>query len=63
MQGAGDASGTVLAALAHKAVFGDDPWPEPFVARLAAHLAVLRRSGVAALLDSAGPVPAEKRPG
>ena len=63
MQGAGDASGTVLAALAHKAVFGNDPWPEPFVARLAAHLAVLRRSGLAALLDCAGPGPAGKPPG
>ena len=55
MRGAGDAAGAVAAAFEHKAVFGSDPWPAPFVARIAAGLSVLRQSGVAALLERAAP--------
>jgi fructuronate reductase len=40
----------VGAALAHTAVFGSDPWPADFAARLAGHLGALRRGGTAALL-------------
>ncbi len=45
-----DAAAAVRSALTHASVFGNESWPEPFVARLAAHLAALRRGGVAALL-------------
>jgi len=43
----------VRAALAHTSVFGELPWPDPFIARLAKHLAVLRNHGVVALLSPA----------
>lgn len=38
------------AALAHGAVFGSEPWPPAFVARLARHLSTLRQGGMTALL-------------
>jgi fructuronate reductase len=38
-------------ALGHTKVFGVDPWPAPFVERLARNLTVLREQGVAALMD------------
>ncbi|WP_246793376.1 mannitol dehydrogenase family protein [Burkholderia perseverans] len=42
------------AALGHASVFGDAPWPEHFIARLARHLDTLRRGGTGALLDAPG---------
>lgn len=39
-------------ALGHTAVFGDEPWPPSFAARLARYLAVLRERGAAVLLSS-----------
>jgi len=45
-----DATAAVNAALAHTSVFGDMAWPPAFVARLATHLATLRRGGMNALL-------------
>src|SRR5262249_43052935 len=47
---AGDELETVRSVLAHASVFGDEEWPEAFIARLAAHLAVLSKGGVAALI-------------
>jgi fructuronate reductase len=43
----------VRAALAHRSVFGEAPWPDAFTARLSGHLAVLRSGGAAALLSTA----------
>ncbi|WP_232540172.1 mannitol dehydrogenase family protein [Azohydromonas aeria] len=40
----------VAAALGLASVFGREPWPEVFAQRVAAHLALLRRGGTAALL-------------
>jgi fructuronate reductase len=51
LRAAGDADDTVRAALAYEPVFGREPWPEPFVGRVARHVAVLRRGGTAALLS------------
>jgi fructuronate reductase len=39
-----------FAALAHASVFGADPWPPAFAARLAGHLSTLRQRGTKALL-------------
>jgi fructuronate reductase len=50
LRDAGGAQPAVQAALSHDSVFGRDPWPDAFVARLAAHLSVLRRGGAEALL-------------
>lgn len=50
LRAAHNANDVVRAALAHTSVFGEGPWPEAFIARLAKHLAVLRNHGVAALL-------------
>ena len=47
---AGDEIETVRSGLAFASVFGNEAWPETFIARLAAHLAVLRKGGVAALI-------------
>lgn len=46
-----DAEDAVRAALACESVFGREPWPEPFIERLARHVAVLRRGGTTALLS------------
>jgi fructuronate reductase len=45
----------VRAALAHTSVFGDAPWPDALIARLAKHLAAVRSGGVGALLSHALP--------
>ena len=50
LRAAGSEADAARAALAHSAVFGDEPWPEAFAGRLAAHLATLRQGGMAALL-------------
>ncbi|MBI0330799.1 mannitol dehydrogenase family protein [Burkholderia plantarii] len=42
------------AALGHAGVFGDAPWPEDCIARLARHLDTLWRGGTGALLDAPG---------
>jgi fructuronate reductase len=52
LRAAGSEQAAAQAALSHGAVFGRDPWPEAFVARLASHLSVLRRGGTQALLAS-----------
>jgi fructuronate reductase len=41
----------VTAALTFSTVFGDEPWPQRFVARLADHLATLSEGGVDALVS------------
>ncbi|WP_035878074.1 mannitol dehydrogenase family protein [Cupriavidus sp. amp6] len=41
----------VRRVLAHGAVFGHLPWPQPFQRRLAGHLALLRECGAVALLS------------
>jgi fructuronate reductase len=46
-----DAEQSVRAVLDHHHVFGREPWPDDFIARIARHLAVLRRGGTAALLS------------
>jgi fructuronate reductase len=56
LQAAHNADDVIRAALAHTGVFGEAPWPEGFIARLAKHLAVLRNHGVAALLSHASTV-------
>jgi fructuronate reductase len=43
-------SAAASAALAHAPVFGAEPYPPAFVARLARHLATLRQGGMTALL-------------
>jgi len=59
---AGDELETVRSALAHASVFGDEAWAEAFIARLAAHLAVLRKGGVAALIaQDNGPAMSQRR--
>jgi fructuronate reductase len=50
LRAAHNANDAVRAALAHTSVFGEMPWAESFMARLAKHLAILRNHGVAALL-------------
>lgn len=50
LRGASTDADAVAAALAHTNVFGGEAWPAPFVCRLAAHLAMLRQHGLAALL-------------
>jgi fructuronate reductase len=55
LRSAGDAREAVGRALEHAAVFGRDPWPEPFAERLAAHLAAVRRGGTSLLLAPAAP--------
>jgi fructuronate reductase len=40
----------VAAALAHAAVFGAEPYPPAFAARIAQHLTTLKEGGIAALL-------------
>ena len=47
---AGSESEAVALALSHAPVFGAEPWPRAFAARLASHLSALRRGGMAALL-------------
>jgi fructuronate reductase len=42
----------VRQALAHAPVFGDEPWPAAFTARLAGHVAMLQAHGTRALLQS-----------
>jgi fructuronate reductase len=49
---AADDTAAANAALGYAPVFGADPWPPAFAARLAAHLATLRQGGMAALLAS-----------
>jgi fructuronate reductase len=50
LQAAGNAHDTVAAALDFSSVFGHAPWPQAFLQRVAAHLALLRRGGTSALL-------------
>lgn len=50
MEAADQPRSVARAALAHRAVFGDQPWPDSFVDRLAGHLLTLRKGGVAALV-------------
>ncbi len=52
LRSAADAGAAVQAALAHRSVFGDAPWPADFTARLTAHLSTLRNGGMAALLGA-----------
>ena len=47
---AADDSAAVQAALAYPPVFGSEPWPPAFAARIAAHLSTLRQGGMRALL-------------
>lgn len=51
LHAAGSDEQAVQQALAHSAVFGDAPWPAPFVQRLAGYLALLRERGAASLLS------------
>ena len=48
---AADDTDAASAALAHGAVFGPEPWPHEFAARLALHLSALRQGGMSALLS------------
>jgi len=52
LQAAHNADDVIREALAHTGVFGEKPWPEAFIVRLAKHLAVVRDHGVAPLLSS-----------
>ncbi|WER47772.1 mannitol dehydrogenase family protein [Cupriavidus sp. WKF15] len=51
LRAAGCDAAAIRQALAHAAVFGDEPWPEPLTHRLAGHLKVLGERGTVALLS------------
>ena len=55
VRAAGDAREAVAAALDVDAVFGPEPWPAAWIARVAAHLDAVRRGGTDALLRPPSP--------
>jgi fructuronate reductase len=50
LRAARDARAALAAALDIHVIFGPEPWPEPWLGRVATHLDVLRRGGTDALL-------------
>ena len=50
LEAGGEALSGVQAALSHRVVFGQEPWPQAFAQRLGGHLTILRSGGAGALL-------------